>query len=217
MCNHEETAGFSLCRTCLECEYRISLIIKWLSNDSDREEFEKKLKLYSLIENNSITRYEQAMPNVPLASYDCDLAKQAFLKDYLIRPDDIIELKNVSFQQIKRAEKQLNMRIENDKETGYLVVYILAGHGIQRDGNQTLLTNEFDKQQKFYKCYPVEKLMRIRAKNYANSFHLGIFACCREAEKKEYNFLPKSEVHAYYDFEMAKRLIEGNLTRDNIL
>ena len=56
--------------------------------------------------------------------------------------------------------------------------------------------------------------MRLRAKNYANSYQLGIFACCREAEKNVYNFLPKSEVNAYYDFEMAKRIVEGNFIRE---
>ena len=50
--------------------------------------------------------------------------------------------------------------------------------------------NELKKKDKFYARFAAENKIRTLAGEYDNSYHLCIFACCRELEKsEEYNFV----------------------------
>ena len=60
------------------------------------------------------------------------------------------------------------------------IFYILAGHGIQMSGKQFVLLNEFNKETGFYFMWGIEEMMRFLAESFSNSYHVGIFACCRE-------------------------------------
>lgn len=69
---------------------------------------------------------------------------------------------------------------------------MFAGHGVQSQGKQTLLTNELAKKGvKFYQLFRVEDKIRALASSYPNTYHLCLFACCRELEKSmdSYNFV----------------------------
>ena len=86
--------------------------------------------------------------------------------------------------------------VNKNRDTKFFIIYVFAGHGVL-EGMQSLLTNEFDPKNKFYKLWPAEALIRIVAKNSAaNSYHLAVFAACREFPKPagDYNFKPKEEV-----------------------
>ena len=83
-----------------------------------------------------------------------------FQKEYLVKSEDIIEIKNLSLKKCEKAYDQLRTRITENANTNYLVVHVFAGHGIQADGYQTLLTNEFDKESKSYKQFTAESLIR---------------------------------------------------------
>ena len=61
-----------------------------------------------------------------------------------------------------------------------LVVYIFASHGIQENGSQGVVVNEFDEKTGFYKIWKAEAMIRVLARLFPNSYHLGFFACCRE-------------------------------------
>ena len=61
-----------------------------------------------------------------------------------------------------------------------LVVYIFASHGIQENGSQGVVINEFDKSSGYYKIWKAEAMIRVLARLFPNSYHLGFFACCRE-------------------------------------
>ena len=113
-------------------------------------------------------------------------------------------MKNQTKSEMAKVFTKLQKRVKEDSATGYFIVHVIAGHGVQFKGNQTLMTNEFDSVSNFYKRFPIEVLMRIFAKNNPNSFHLGIFACCREAELAKYEFVDRSKVMAEYDKEMQK-------------
>ena len=53
--------------------------------------------------------------------------------------------------------------------------------------------NELDKNAKFYSRFAAENRIRYLAE-YDNSYHLCIFACCRELEKsEEYNYVSLKE------------------------
>ena len=74
---------------------------------------------------------------------------------------------------------------------------MFAGHGIEySDGHQTLLTNEYDKKSKSYKRFCAEKMVRILSDHNKNSYHIGIFACCRQAFKT-YDYKSREDVDAY--------------------
>ena len=44
------------------------------------------------------------------------------------------------------------------------------------------MVNEFDKKAKFYQMFNAERKIRAFAESFPNTFHLGIFACCRQIE-----------------------------------
>ena len=62
------------------------------------------------------------------------MAKKSFLKQYLIKPENIIEMQNASFIDCKKTWFNMTKRVERDKDSGYFIIYVLAGHGIQKDG-----------------------------------------------------------------------------------
>ena len=55
-----------------------------------------------------------------------------------------------------------------------------AGHGMQKDGLQVIVVNEFDKQNCFYKLYQAEMWIRKLSDEFNNCYFVSLFACCRE-------------------------------------
>jgi hypothetical protein len=60
------------------------------------------------------------------------------------------------------------------------VVYLFAGHGLDRDGAVSLIVDEFDARSKFYKLCNAESKVKAQAAKHNHSMHLAFFACCRE-------------------------------------
>ena len=85
-----------------------------------------------------------------------------------------------SFQTIAASRTELRKLLEKNKHKKVLVVYVFAGHGIER-GEQVIVLNEYDKNEGFYKCWKTENMIRSLAEKFENSFHLAFYACCREA------------------------------------
>ena len=48
------------------------------------------------------------------------------------------------------------------------------------EGQQVMLYNEFDPAEKFYKRLKAECQLRSMAEDFANSYLIAIFACCRQ-------------------------------------
>ena len=74
--------------------------------------------------------------------------------------------------------KDINRRCRENPDKKLLIVFVLAGHGMQVGGQQVLLLNEF--KNGFYAWFAVEGTIRVRAEFYSNIYQIGIFACCRE-------------------------------------
>ena len=77
-------------------------------------------------------------------------------------------------------QKSIKNRLKENPDKKYLIVYVLAGHGIQSAGRQVVLMNEFHKRTGFYKFWGIEGDIRDIARKYQNSFQIAFFACCRE-------------------------------------
>ena len=81
------------------------------------------------------------------------------------------------------------------KKLNYIVILLFAGHGILKDGMQTLVLNEYDSKTGFYKLFKAEDTVRkLSAVFNLNSYFICSFACCREL----------------FDAEMMKGCIDGN-------
>ena len=61
-----------------------------------------------------------------------------------------------------------------------LVFYAFAGHGMQIDGEQVLLVNQFSVRNGFYEWWAAEADIRRMAKRFSNTYSVAIFACGRE-------------------------------------
>ena len=70
-----------------------------------------------------------------------------------------------------------------------LIFHIYAGHGVQQGGQQNLLVNEYDARTTFYKRFKAETIIRDFSMKMPNTYHVAIFACCRELERYEYSFV----------------------------
>ena len=62
----------------------------------------------------------------------------------------------------------------------FLIFYIFACHGIQKEGSQSIVINEFDPEAEFYRLWPAEADIRQWSEKFHNTYHVGLFACCRE-------------------------------------
>ena len=67
----------------------------------------------------------------------------------------------------------------------YLVIFLFAGHGLLKDGQQVLVVNEFDQKTSFYKFFMAENTLRNLAEVCPNAYLVGIFACCRQIYDKD--------------------------------
>ena len=55
---------------------------------------------------------------------------------------------------------------------------------------QAVIVNEFNKRLGYYKLWYVENMIRGFARRHSNSFHLSIFACCREVFENNKDCVP---------------------------
>ena len=97
--------------------------------------------------------------------------------------DDIYNLDaDPSEKEVNKVFMEISKKLKDGKENevNYLVIYLFAGHGILRDGMQSVLLNEYSKRDKFYKMFKAEAAIRLQGTHYPNSYIIGIFACCRQ-------------------------------------
>ena len=85
-----------------------------------------------------------------------------------------------SIKQVMEAQQELVKCLRKKPEEQVFIMYLFASHGGEFEGRQVIVINEFDKNNKFYKLYHSEKVIRLMAKNYSHSYHLCFYACCRE-------------------------------------
>ena len=60
-------------------------------------------------------------------------------------------------------------------------MFVVAGHGILKDGMQYVALNEFDSSKGFYKIINIEGFIRSASEVYnTNAYFISFFACCRQ-------------------------------------
>ena len=88
-------------------------------------------------------KFKQVYCDIPFAKRDCQLARRFFQKHYNVLAEDIIEVVDTSFKetQAKYAQLEAMIKAEQANNKKVLVIHVLAGHGVQLDGMQSLLIN----------------------------------------------------------------------------
>ena len=98
------------------------------------------------------------------------------------------------------------------------MMHCYAGHGMNKDGRQVLLINQYDPKGKFYYTAAAETEIRDMAKLYRMSYHFCVFACCREIflKSKHTNGLSTKRVNEILNYiscpmmEKIKILLQDN-------
>lgn len=136
----------------------------------------------------------QAMANIGQAQKDCEDMKEFLLK-FGVQEENINLLINPTEADTKKMYmsvlKRIMMGRKKSPQQDFLVVHVFAGHGVQEAGTQYLLHNEWCKDRRYYKMFAAEEKLRVMAKSLKNSYHIGIFACCRERYEAKSCYYPK--------------------------
>ena len=98
-------------------------------------------------------------------------------------------LRNASYEECAEAYTALTHELKHDARKKTVVFHVLAGHGVQCNGDVALLLNEHDQAANFHKRFPAHELIKEIAEWNQNSYHIAIFACTRETEKRRYQLL----------------------------
>ena len=127
----------------------------------------------------------QKAPDIPQAKQDCDDLRACFEKYNIRDEDQVLDLScNPTLKEVNKAFSVIFQKLKAgkkaSKKVNYLVIVFIAGHGVLKDGGQIILLNEFDRLNGYYKTYKIEVQLRWLAKNFPNSYIVGIFACCRQ-------------------------------------
>ena len=138
--------------------------------------------------------FEPAFENSRHAEEECDDAKQALIRQFNIRDQDIIELKNGSLQKCISTYADLTAKLKENKSQRVLIFHILAGHGSLKDKNQSLILNRYDQKTSFYERFEAEKAVKQIAIQCPNTYSIAVFGNSREPERHTYDF---------YSHEMA--------------
>ena len=60
--------------------------------------------------------------------------------------------------------------VKNNPDERVLIIYVVAGRGMQLNGFQGALLNQFDSKKGWYKFWGVEGMIRVIVKNYPNTY-----------------------------------------------
>ena len=94
---------------------------------------------------------KQAIDDLDKCKEDCDTLEDAFSRFEFTDPGNIYRLHNPTSKQVRDVRLAVVKRIREHPEKKFVVVYLIAGHGIQINGQQTVVINEFDKSKRFYR------------------------------------------------------------------
>ena len=101
------------------------------------------------------------------------------MEKYHIRKDDSVILENPSPQDVEKELDEINrvLKISKRQSKNILIVMFMTGLGIQNDGVQALVYNQFDKKTGQVKVLMAERKLRSWVELYPNSYIISIFAC----------------------------------------
>ena len=128
-------------------------------------------------------KVEQGINNLPDCKCDIDVIRKCVAKYGItdMGRNNIYLLDDTpTYSRVFKVRTGIAKRLKASPDNTFLLVYALAGHGMQMDGRQIILINQYDKKTGFYKLWGIEADIRRLAKANTNAYIIGLFACCRE-------------------------------------
>ena len=99
-------------------------------------------------------------------------------------PGDIYKIEdNPSVEHKDAVLLSIKKRLRDSPHKKFLIVFVLAGHGMQQGSRQVLLLNEFKEKSNgkgFYKVWGAEADIREIARTFPNSYSIAFFTSSRE-------------------------------------
>ena len=123
---------------------------------------------------------KQAVDDLKKCKLDCDKLETVFALYGFTNPKNIYRLSDPDIKQVNAVRNAIPARFKEEPEKKFAVVILVAGHGIQLSGQQSVVINAFDKKTRFYRLWPVENDIRNWTEKYSNAYVVSFFACCRE-------------------------------------
>ena len=93
---------------------------------------------------------------------------------------------------------------------------LFAGIGMQHEGHQAFLYNEYDRHAGFFKKYALEKKMRCWSEIYNNAYVISIFSCNRDIykpEKHDFTCTDNIQEHKLQEIELKKKSIKAKINK----
>ena len=157
---------------------------------------------------------EQCIGDLVTVMEDTKLFYDALRRYGLVR-ENSLGMKNIyqfenetDMTQISQMRSTLKKRAMNNPDRRMAIFYAFAGHGIQIDGQQYVIVNEFVPKQGFYRMWNTEDDIRVMSTKYPNTFSVAVYACCREiySVKKHTGHIggTKDEAKAHYILVLTK-------------
>lgn len=114
--------------------------------------------------------YQQAFDDLETVDDDCKKLSEC-LTQYQIKTKNTYNLGDDPKKVVvEKALCQISAKIRNGKKKEpmdkFLIIFLFAGHGLQKDGMQAMLYNEYDKSTGFYKLFRAEQKLRSYAEIY---------------------------------------------------
>ena len=110
------------------------------------------------------------------------------MKDFLLKfgvpSNNIFHLQDPSEHATNQAyidlvEKLLDGR-KCDPPEDFLVIHIFSANGLQVNGMQSIMFNDYDEENKFYRLFEAENLLRELSNEFSNLYQIGIFTSSRK-------------------------------------
>ena len=124
---------------------------------------------------------ERALPDVPFAVKEMQSIKTVFQK-FIKDERDFYHHQSPTMAQIEKTVNHIKLRLENNPETNYCVIFVAIGHGILKEGSMNVIINQWDDAAKYYTIWDLEELNNKLALR-SNCYGTVIFA----TSKVQYN------------------------------
>ena len=145
---------------------------------------------------------------------DCETMREV-LEEFGVTDTGPIEDKNMyiikdnaTIKKTNAVIKSLKVRLKANPKKNFLVIYVLAGHGMIAGGKQIMLLNEYSKNTGFYKLFGIEANIRDIAREFSNTYQVALFACGREVKTSKHGggFRTSKEAST---MNMRKKIVKG--------
>ena len=94
---------------------------------------------------------------------------------------------SITLKELQLIFKAISAEHKKKPDTPQLNIFFFACHGIDKNANQHIVLNDFDKNAKFYALHPSEVMIRCLSEQRKNGYFISIFACCREFFKADFH------------------------------